>query len=65
MDILTLNIEEALLIHVDNEWVKVTPFKSHEPGQVKLGIEAPRSIKVHREEVYKALNSSQTHEEKK
>jgi carbon storage regulator len=55
MNILTVSFEEPMTVVVDGELVKLVVFKTQEHGNVKFGIEAPRSIKVHREEIYHAI----------
>lgn len=55
MDIVNLPFEEPLRIQVDGHEVIVYAFKTVEPCNVKFGIQAPRAVKVHREEVYKAI----------
>jgi carbon storage regulator len=51
MLILSRNEQESLVI-ADN--IKVTVLRTTN-GQVSLGIEAPRSIDVHRQEVYERI----------
>lgn len=48
MLILTRRLNETVMIG-DDVVVKIVGMKG---GQVRLGIEAPRSIAVHREEIY-------------
>ena len=56
MLILTRKVGEK--IHIgDDIIVKVTDVNSH--GQVKLGIEAPKTKAVHREEIYKRIKKNQ------
>lgn len=55
MDIVNLPFEEPLRIQIDGHEVIVYAFKTVEPCNVKFGIQAPRAVKVHREEVYKAI----------
>lgn len=57
MDIVTLSFDESLIINIGNTIVKLTPFITPEPGNVKFGVEAPRSINVHREEIFQAIQS--------
>ncbi|MCE3045442.1 carbon storage regulator [Legionella sp. 16cNR16C] len=35
-----------------NQKVVITPFKTHEPGNFKLGIDAPKQVSVNRQEIY-------------
>ena len=55
MLILTRKIEEALIIG-DN--VKVTVLEVR-GGQVRLGIDAPKDISVHREEIYQRIQKGE------
>lgn len=55
MDIVSLSFEEPLIIAIHDQVVKLIPFLTHEPGTIKFGIEAPRSINVHREEIFQAI----------
>lgn len=57
MDIFSLAFEEPMIITFGDTIVKLIPFKTTEPGNIKLGIEAPRSVNVHREEIFKAIQS--------
>ncbi len=59
MDIISLAFEEPMIITIDDIIVKLIPFKTTEPGNIKFGIEAPRSVNVHREEIFKAIQSKQ------
>ncbi|MCH9756747.1 MAG: carbon storage regulator [Gammaproteobacteria bacterium] len=59
MDIVTINFEEPLILSVNNEAVRVVAFKTQEHGHIKFGVDAPRSIKVHREEVYLAIKKQE------
>ena len=54
MLVLSRRIDESLLIGDD---VKITVLDVR-GGQVRLGIVAPESIKVHREEVYNRINKN-------
>ncbi|MDP8078871.1 carbon storage regulator CsrA [Phocoenobacter skyensis] len=54
MLILTRKLGESLLIG-DNVEVTVLSVRGN---QVKLGINAPKEVSVHREEVYKQINES-------
>jgi carbon storage regulator len=59
MNIVTIDFEEPLTLLVNNETVRVVAFKTQEHGHIKFGIDAPRSIKVHREEVYLAIKKQE------
>lgn len=60
MDIITLPFEEPLTISVDGAQVQVIAFKTLEHGNIKFGVEAPRSIEVHREEIYHAIKQKKS-----
>ncbi len=51
MLILTRRVSEALKIN-DDVTITVLGIKGH---QVRIGIEAPKSISVHREEIYQRI----------
>ncbi|MFL2705960.1 MAG: carbon storage regulator CsrA [Gammaproteobacteria bacterium] len=53
MLVLSRRVEESLLIDKD---IKITVLDI-KGGQVRLGITAPQSIKVHREEIFDRINS--------
>lgn len=59
MNIVTIPFEEPLIITVNQEIVQLIAFKTNEHGNIKFGVEAPRSIHVHREEVYQAIKQKQ------
>jgi carbon storage regulator len=59
MDILSLSFEEPLMISIGERIVKLIPYKTPEPGNIKFGIVAPLSINIHREEIYKAIQTKQ------
>ena len=59
MNIVTIDFEEPLTLLVNNETVRIVAFKTQEHGHIKFGIDAPRSIKVHREEVYLAIKKQE------
>lgn len=55
MDILTLDFEEPLTLVIKGQRIEVVAFKTQEPGNIKFGIDAPRTVQVHREEIYEAI----------
>jgi carbon storage regulator len=55
MNIVTVDFEEPIFIQLGDEFVQLISFKTQERGNVKFGVEAPRSINVHREEIYYAI----------
>lgn len=60
MDILSLQFEEPLMIRINDTYVKILAFKTHEHGNIKFGVEAPRKINVHREEIYHAIQQKKS-----
>ena len=60
MNIVTVNFEEPLILSIKGEIVQVIPFKTQEHGNIKFGINAPRAINVHREEIYLAIKKQQS-----
>lgn len=52
MDILTLPFEKELEIIHQGKQIKLIAFQTAERGNIKFGIQAPREVKVNREEVY-------------
>ena len=59
MNIVTLPFEEPISILINGETVQVVAFKTAEHGNIKFGIQAPRSIQVHREEIYQAIKQKE------
>ncbi len=59
MDIVTISFEETLFISINSEIVKLVAFKTPEHGNIKFGVQAPRCINVHREEIYHAIKQKQ------
>lgn len=55
MDIINLQFEESLTIHIADTVVKLLAFKTQEHGNIKFGVDAPRSVNVHREEIFQAI----------
>ena len=55
MNIINIPFEEPLTVYVDGEAVRIIAFKTLEHGNIKFGVEAPRSVEVHREEIYLAI----------
>ena len=53
MLILTRKVGESIMIG-DSVEVKVLGVRA---GQIKIGIEAPRDLKVHREEIYERIQA--------
>lgn len=59
MQILNIPFEEPLTISLNGETVHVVAFKTQEDGNIKFGVKAPRSINVHREEIYHAIKNKE------
>ncbi|MFZ4077349.1 MAG: carbon storage regulator [Legionellaceae bacterium] len=59
MNIVNISFEEPLILTINQETVHVVAFKTQEHGNIKFGVKAPRSINVHREEVYLAIKKQQ------
>ncbi|KTD41413.1 carbon storage regulator [Legionella parisiensis] len=55
MDIISLQFEEPLMIHIGDVAIKILAFKTQEHGNIKFGVDAPRSVNVHREEIFHAI----------
>jgi carbon storage regulator len=53
--ILTRKVGESIMIG-DSVEVKVLGLRA---GQVKIGIEAPKDLKVHREEIYERIRAEE------
>ena len=62
MNIVTIPFEEPLTVCINGEIVQVVAFKTLEHGNIKFGVQAPRSIEVHREEIYQAIKQKQQSE---
>lgn len=59
MDIISLEFEKPLMVTIGSTSIKILAFKTQEHGNIKFGVEAPRSINVHREEIYHAIKKKQ------
>jgi carbon storage regulator len=55
MNIVTVSFEEPLTIKINGAVVQIVAFKTSEHGNIKFGVKAPRSVQVHREEIYHAI----------
>ncbi len=62
MDIITLQFEEPLIIKIADKVVKILAFKTPEHGNIKFGVDAPRAINVHREEIFHAIKQKELQE---
>lgn len=63
MEIVTISFEEPLTVSINDEKIQIVAFKTLEHGNIKFGVQAPRSIEVHREEIYNAIKQKQQSEE--
>lgn len=59
MDIVNLQFEEPLIIHIGSTAVKILAFRTPEHGNIKFGVDAPRTINVHREEIFHAIKQKE------
>lgn len=59
MDIISLQFEEPLIIRIADTAIKILAFRTQEHGNIKFGVEAPRTINVHREEIFHAIKQKQ------
>jgi carbon storage regulator len=59
MNIVTVAFEEPLTVCIRGETVQIIAFKTQEHGNIKFGVRAPRTINVHREEIYRAIQQKQ------
>ena len=57
MEIVTVSFEEPLIITVNKQVVRVVTFETAEHGNIKFGVDAPRAIGVHREEIYQSFQN--------
>ena len=55
MDIINVDFEEPLTLIIAGQKIQLIAFKTLEHGNIKFGIEAPRTVQVHREEIYQAI----------
>ena len=53
MELIDIEFEKNLIIHIGGKQISITPFKSTLPCTVSVGIEAPKDISVNREEIFK------------
>lgn len=63
MNIVTIPFEEPLIVNINGTVVQVVAFKTLEHGNIKFGVNAPRSVEVHREEIYHAIKQKQLNED--
>ena len=58
MEILNVTFEDTAIIEINGIKVGLTPFKEHDESVIKIGVDAPKSLTVNREEVQKQLIAS-------
>ena len=61
MQIINVPFEDPIVISLNGQQVQVVAFKTQEHGNIKFGINAPRSVNVHREEIYHAIKQKLQH----
>jgi sRNA-binding carbon storage regulator CsrA len=62
MDLYDIKYNESMILELGGVKVTITLLPSKDcPGEYAFGIEAPKSIAINREEIYKKLNQ---HKEK-
>lgn len=59
MDIINVSFEKPFTVMIKGEAIEVVVFKTLEDGNIKFGIKAPRSVNVHREEIYQAIKQKE------
>jgi len=59
MEILMVDFEDHALLNINGELVKLTPFKERDPNIIKVGVDAPKSMTVNREEIHLQLLKDQ------
>lgn len=60
MDILSVPFETVFALTIKGELIKIRTFKTPEHGNIKFGIEAPKSVTINREEIHLALVEQKT-----
>ena len=52
MEIISVDFEQGVSITINGEKVTLIAFKTLEPGNIKIGVNGPRSLSIDREEIY-------------
>lgn len=53
MEIQHIEFDQNLILIINNQPIKITPFiMKGDPGNIKFGIDAPRSLAINREEIF-------------
>jgi len=55
MNIVSLPFEQPYYLQINGRNIEIIVFKTLEDGNIKFGINAPRDVQVHREEIYNAI----------
>ena len=55
MEIFMVDFESPFTLELQGKKVTITPFKERDPNIIKLGIDAPKSMTVNREEIHLQL----------
>lgn len=55
MEIVKVDFEKPFTLELYGQKVTITPFKERDPNIIKLGIDAPKSMTVNREEIHLQL----------
>jgi carbon storage regulator len=61
MLILTRRISEKIIIDIGGELIEVVPLDVN-GSQVKIGVQAPRHIDVHREEIFNKIQQEKSND---
>ena len=59
MEILNVNFEDTAILEINGTKVSLTPFQERDENIIKIGVDAPKSIRVNREEIHKQLMEKQ------
>lgn len=54
MEFQHIEFERSLILIINQQKITITPFLTGEPGNIKLGINAPFGVAVNREEIHKS-----------
>lgn len=58
MEILSVDFKSHALLEITGKLVKIKPFKGEDSDIVNVGIDAPKTLRVNREEVQLQLKES-------
>lgn len=65
MDIMTLDYDDSFVIELRGERVRISLLRNKEnPDEYALGVDAPRSVAINREEIYLRKKRSQERRER-